>query len=124
MVFLYREFTLSKTFARWLYSDTPSLDSFCRNCLDPSYDDISSTRHALLCKQPASRRMSEAWLTSAASRVWFWSWVGPKLQGRQARSNAAYSLATVSTRIERVDSAGLRVVLEKFPRVKNMCKPI
>ena len=37
---LERGFTFSRTFARWLYSDTPSLDSFCRNCLDPSYDDI------------------------------------------------------------------------------------
>lgn len=32
--------TFSKTFARWVYSDTPSLDSCCRNCLDPSYVDM------------------------------------------------------------------------------------
>lgn len=36
-----RVLTLSNTSARWSYSDTPSPESFCRNCRASSYVDIS-----------------------------------------------------------------------------------
>lgn len=74
-----RRRTLSITFARWLYKDTPSLDSFCRNCLDPSYEVMAMRR---VCNFTSPRptdnlRRRPLKICSTAERRLFCPWCLP-----------------------------------------------